>query len=232
MLTTRRARRGSSRLRSLRWLEALHRQAITHGQASPLRSATEKLASASWASRTRSVWPEGKERFWPCASHNTAHVTPPLPTKQVPYRPSHSDAASLCARNTGVRAYAPGAICSRSGIGWHHAPCTAPCTALCQDGGDSKRGDTCLFSMSGGLSVGLRHLGRDAAAALFFRQVLPAGQRVERQGLRRRVLQGMEVLPAVTGVLLRAVEPDLISAWRLTLVSGWIHYVDARRSPH
>jgi hypothetical protein len=79
---------------------------------------------------------------------------------------------------------------------------------LRQDGGRTHRRDPCLLSSRSRLRVDLRHQGGDAAASLFGRQVLPAGQRIEGRDLRRGVLQRMEVLPAVTGrVLLRAVEP-------------------------
>jgi hypothetical protein len=53
------------------------------------------------------------------------------------------------------------------------------------DGGGTERGDTRSLPPGSGLCVDPRHQGRDMVASLFGRQISPAGQRIERQDLRR-----------------------------------------------
>jgi hypothetical protein len=79
---------------------------------------------------------------------------------------------------------------------------------LRQDRSGTEGRDAGLLSSRRGLSFNLRHQGRDAAMSLCVRQVLPAGQGIEGQSLRRGVLQPIELFLAVAGgILLGAVEP-------------------------
>jgi hypothetical protein len=58
---------------------------------------------------------------------------------------------------------------------------------LRQDGGSTERRNARALPSGGCLSLDLRQQVRDVALSSFSRQVLQAGQRIEREDLRRRV---------------------------------------------
>jgi hypothetical protein len=84
-----------------------------------------------------------------------------------------------------------------------------PERVLGQDGGRTQRLDARPPSSGGGFGLDVLHQRRDTGAPLLFRQVFPAGQRIELQHLPSRVLETVKLLPAAAGrVLLGAVEPE------------------------
>src|SRR5215216_1334336 len=80
---------------------------------------------------------------------------------------------------------------------------------LGEDGGAAKRGLACALPFGGRLGLDLPDQLSDALPPLLRREILPAGQGLERQGLRRRKLLGVQPLaPTAGSVLPLPVEPD------------------------